>query len=639
MANAELNVVLSADGKQLADVLQRAEKDVNDLGGELKKLKPALDGVDKSLSKTAGDFKKTAQASQVFGKSILGADKALAKLPAHSNAATQSLINLGRVAQDAPFGFLGIANNLNPLLESFQRLKAESGSSKTALKSLAGSLMGAGGLGFALSIASSLLILFGDKLFGIGKKSQEANARIKETAERIKELLRPLSEFREQAVAGTAEELSKVTALSNAVLDQTKSYSARNNALNQLKKINESYFGDLTLETAKLGLLRDRVDEYTKAIISAAIVKAFSDEIGKLAVELANQDRAFNEAGKNLQKYQKELANTKESETSLTGEDRVTQAFVKAKKAVKSATSDFSKQATVVGQLRDQMFNLRTEIQAAVDASLDFRPLEIIKAGTTKTPKVKEIKENLQPRILIENLVLVKSQAYFASLRTESEKLLKDLQEEIQRLTKKNPIIIEANRVQAEQKARGAELTTALGLSIPGVNAQISLLTTLQKQAVNAANTINGVLSTAFDNLFAAIKAGENPIRGFFEGIMQAVGELIQRLVKAIATAFILNAIFPGLGGQEGAFGIFKSLLGFKAQGGPVFAGKPYVVGEQGPELFIPGRSGKIVPNQQMSGLAGVTGGPLHITVDGRIRGRELRLVNARQQGFENRNI
>ena len=36
-----------------------------------------------------------------------------------SNEATASLINLSRVAQDAPYGFIGIANNINPLLESF----------------------------------------------------------------------------------------------------------------------------------------------------------------------------------------------------------------------------------------------------------------------------------------------------------------------------------------------------------------------------------------------------------------------------------------------------------------------------------------------------------------------------------------
>lgn len=39
-----------------------------------------------------------------------------------------------------------------------------------------------------------------------------------------------------------------------------------------------------------------------------------------------------------------------------------------------------------------------------------------------------------------------------------------------------------------------------------------------------------------------------------------------------------------------------------RAEGGPVVAGRPYVVGEVGPELFVPGRSGTIVPNSGMGG-------------------------------------
>ena len=39
-----------------------------------------------------------------------------------------------------------------------------------------------------------------------------------------------------------------------------------------------------------------------------------------------------------------------------------------------------------------------------------------------------------------------------------------------------------------------------------------------------------------------------------------------------------------------------------RALGGPVSGGSPYIVGEQGPELFVPGSSGNIVPNHAMGG-------------------------------------
>ena len=36
--------------------------------------------------------------------------------------------------------------------------------------------------------------------------------------------------------------------------------------------------------------------------------------------------------------------------------------------------------------------------------------------------------------------------------------------------------------------------------------------------------------------------------------------------------------------------------------GGPVTGGKPYIVGEQGPELFTPSASGNITPNDELGG-------------------------------------
>ena len=43
----------------------------------------------------------------------------------------------------------------------------------------------------------------------------------------------------------------------------------------------------------------------------------------------------------------------------------------------------------------------------------------------------------------------------------------------------------------------------------------------------------------------------------------------------------------------------------FKAEGGPVAGGRPYIVGEKGPEMFVPGSSGNIVPNDQLGGGGG----------------------------------
>ena len=106
----------------------------------------ALNNVQKELAQTAMSAAK--------------ADSSLQKLGKGSAQATNSLVNLGRVVQDAPFGFIGIANNINPLLESFQRLKVEAGSTGGAFKALISSIGGAGGLGLAVSLGTAALSLF-----------------------------------------------------------------------------------------------------------------------------------------------------------------------------------------------------------------------------------------------------------------------------------------------------------------------------------------------------------------------------------------------------------------------------------------------------------------------------------------------
>jgi lambda family phage tail tape measure protein len=54
-------------------------------------------------------------------------------------------------------------------------------------------------------------------------------------------------------------------------------------------------------------------------------------------------------------------------------------------------------------------------------------------------------------------------------------------------------------------------------------------------------------------------------------------------------------------GGGGGLFG-GKIIPGFLAAGGPAYAGNPYIIGEKGPELFVPKSSGTVIPNGQLGG-------------------------------------
>ena len=61
-----------------------------------------------------------------------------------------------------------------------------------------------------------------------------------------------------------------------------------------------------------------------------------------------------------------------------------------------------------------------------------------------------------------------------------------------------------------------------------------------------------------------------------------------------------------------GPVNLVSSIFGKAERGGPVSGGRSYLVGERGPELFVPGQNGGIVPN---GGLAMAGGGSTNINI------------------------
>jgi hypothetical protein len=94
--------------------------------------------------------------------------------------------------------------------------------------------------------------------------------------------------------------------------------------------------------------------------------------------------------------------------------------------------------------------------------------------------------------------------------------------------------------------------------------------------------------------------------------------------MKSVEAALFMNMqaamsfVVPGMSSSSmpagGAFPAGTSSIPGLAEGGPVSADNPYVVGENGPELFLPGHSGAIVPNHDLKSMTGaVTHNTAHV--------------------------
>lgn len=81
--------------------------------------------------------------------------------------------------------------------------------------------------------------------------------------------------------------------------------------------------------------------------------------------------------------------------------------------------------------------------------------------------------------------------------------------------------------------------------------------------------------------------------------------DFAKSVIRDLAAMIIKAQIFKAIQATLGLFG-FK--IPGLATGGPAKAGQPYIVGEKGPELFVPQGSGTVVPNNQLGNKGVATG-------------------------------
>jgi tape measure domain-containing protein len=148
------------------------------------------------------------------------------------------------------------------------------------------------------------------------------------------------------------------------------------------------------------------------------------------------------------------------------------------------------------------------------------------------------------------------------------------------------------------------------------IEKQYELNTAVQNQlqlADGVANTLGQGLGSAFDALISGAQGWEDSLRQIASGVLVDIANQLIRIfvieqainaIKAFLTPFSAATPLGAGGGQVGKFGTLGPNFGIpqRAKGGPVSSGQTYMVGERGPELFVPGRSGTIVANDKMGG-------------------------------------
>ena len=112
-------------------------------------------------------------------------------------------------------------------------------------------------------------------------------------------------------------------------------------------------------------------------------------------------------------------------------------------------------------------------------------------------------------------------------------------------------------------------------------------------------------------NLATSIVQGKGMLssfKSFFDGILE---QMLQKIIQTQLMEPLMGGLLGGTDGMGGGGGILGSVLpmigGFlgipgMAQGGAPSTRSPTLIGEQGPELFLPGTTGRVIPNNDLGG-------------------------------------
>lgn len=501
--------------------------------------------------------------------------------------ATQSLTNLGRIAQDAPYGFIGIANNLNPMLESFQRLQKEAGGSGAALKAMAAGLSGPAGIGIALSVGSSLLLAFGKQIDEFYTKLQQGSTYSIQYADTLK---------------GIGGEFTASVEKVNKVKIAFEQYHAGLLTGDQATKIYNDTLGKNLGFKNGVNEAETNFINKSAAYVEASFKRSAADSAGKKAAEELLKQRVLQETG-----------------GEKTGE------------FVKMITAEAGKAVLgplAIKPLTDKLVNLYDE---------DKTKKDIAKAGTLYDTYLSIQRKfqneaqdiiNKNPGLFVDpTKVTAPTKTGVSNLKDEMSASSKELEAYIKEYNSiKHPYENrEMNRkatIQEFELNKGDKTPNKLDKDLPmfakeyigEMNRFDEKLKASYKNAEDFAGVLSKDVAGGLMTMWDAMQQGENPLQALGNYLAKLVEELAAAVIQALLFQTIMSALgFGGVaaGGKGGGFlGGIGKLLGF-AEGGIVSQPTIAMVGEGGQsEAIMPlNKLGNMMNSTFNAGAMSGTGG------------------------------
>jgi hypothetical protein len=210
-------------------------------------------------------------------------------------------MQFSRIAQDAPFGIMGIGNNITATAESFSYLKQQTGSTGGALKALASSIAGTGGILLGVSLLTTGLTLLSQSGLTVGDIFDKITGNFNEFGASIKKA-------REEGAEMAGKEIESLRALIAVAQNENISKHQRLIAVDKLQKQFPAYYGNLSAEKIMYGDLTRETNAATKALLARAIAEKLSDKAASVFSERLKANGRYIELKQELEKFDEDIA-------------------------------------------------------------------------------------------------------------------------------------------------------------------------------------------------------------------------------------------------------------------------------------------------------------------------------------------
>jgi hypothetical protein len=543
-----LEVQIGADSSNFDKEIAKVEKQLSDLrkqesaniklGIDTASLKTQISDATTKLNGLKSSVNNSASAFQNHSKATANGGN--------------TLMQFSRIAQDAPFGIMGIGNNLTATAESFGYLSKSAGGAGNALKAVGASLMGPGGILLAISLVTTGLTIMAQKGITISDVFNKLSGNFSQAAQDIKKAY-------EESSKSALGEVASIKAVIAVAQDENASRRDRLAAVKELQSIYPAHFGNLSKERIMYGDLKGVIDDVSTALINKAVAEKVAEKAGDAQYKLLQLNYKLIQAKKDLKTAEDEYLAAAKDPSAGASVERLALNIDNAKLKIVQTSKEWQKankevetyQRTLNAVTKTDIKGKANEadVKAAAEAEkqrlADLKRANEARAKENEKARKKELDE--QKKFQEEKL---KFESDFFAIRFEG---------------------IKAHNAKVLKEQQIANITPADQLGLPedsapalpdfGYQYQIGLL---QKFNDDANALITGSIADTFgqlgDAIGNALATGGNVLSAIGNTLLQSLGKFLSEM--------------GGLLIQYGTMAVVKGKLDVAiATGGPVAIG------------------------------------------------------------------